>query len=409
MKVSRRGFVSGLVTAAVAASGIPAAGTSVAKPAATTNPESKATALSAQSPLVAITDYEQAARQRLKPMAREYIFGGAGDEITLRWNREAYDRIQLKPRVLANLQRLNTRVNLFGTELPFPIFLCPTASHRLVHPAGEMEAIRGASAAQALMTLSSFSNTPVEQVAPAAKLPLWFQLYVQPDRGFTREQVRRAEAVGCQALVVTVDTAVPGARNREARAGFSYAGLPLPHLPPTASQSNIEADVLARVLSFNLTWKDIAWLRSLTKMRVLIKGVLDPADAGIAVREKLDGIIVSNHGARNLDTAPATIDALPRITDVVGGAMPVLVDGGVRRGTDVLKAVAMGATAVGIGRAYLFGLATNGAQGVEQVVNILRSEFEMEMALTGRDSLKEIDRSVLWSTCQLDKAKSAAD
>jgi len=257
------------------------------------------------------------------------------------------------------------------------------------------------------MTLSSFSNTPVEQVAPAAKLPLWFQLYVQPDRGFTREQVRRAEAAGCQALVVTVDTAVPGARNREARAGFTYAGLPLPHLPPTASQSNIEADVLARVLSFNLTWKDIAWLRSLTKMRVLIKGVLDPADAGIAVREKLDGIIVSNHGARNLDTVPATIDALPRITDVVGGAMPVLVDGGVRRGTDVLKAIAMGATAVGIGRAYLFGLATSGAQGVEQVVNILRSEFEMAMALTGRDSLKEIDRSVVWTTCQLEKANAA--
>src|SRR6267142_9153 len=160
MKVSRRGFVSGLVTAAVAASGITAAGTSVAKPAATTNPESKATALSAKSPMVAITDYEQAARQRLKPMAREYIFGGAGDEITLRWNREAYDRIQLKPRVLANLKRLNTSVNLFGTELPFPIFLCPTASHRLVHPAGEMETIRGASPARVIARPAPGSPTP---------------------------------------------------------------------------------------------------------------------------------------------------------------------------------------------------------------------------------------------------------
>jgi 4-hydroxymandelate oxidase len=396
MTVSRRGFVRGLLTAAAATSALPAL-ESQATPAAPS--AEKATAPSTQSPLVAIVDYEQAAMRLLRPAAREYIIGGAGDEITLRWNREAYDRIQLKPRVLANLQKLNTRVNLFGTELPFPIFLCPTASHLLSHPKGEMETVHGANAAQALMTLSSFSNTPVEQVAPAAKLPLWFQLYVQPDRGFTREQVRRAEAAGCQALVVTVDTTVPGARNREARAGFSFAGLPLPHMPPQAPQNGQPANILAEVLSFNLTWKDINWLRSLTKMRVLIKGVLDPADAEIAVREKLDGIIVSNHGARNLDTAPATITALPRITEVVRGAMPVLVDGGVRRGTDVLKAIALGATAVGIGRAYLYGLAVSGAQGVEQVMNILRTEFEMAMALTGRDSLKEIDRSLLWTSC----------
>jgi 4-hydroxymandelate oxidase len=397
MAISRRGFVRSIAAAMAAGSALTTAEESKPAPAGTAN--SKSLPTSAQTPLVAITDYEQLAIQRLKPAAREYIIGGAGDEITLRWNREAYDRIQLKPRVLANLQKLNTRVSLFGTELPFPIFLCPTASHLLSHPKGEMETVHGANAARAFMTLSSFSNTPVEQVAPAAKLPLWFQLYVQPDRGFTREQVRRAEAAGCHALVVTVDTTVPGARNREARAGFSFAGLPLPHMPPAVSQSNDETNILAEVLSFNLTWKDINWLRSLTKMRVLIKGVLDPADAEIAVREKLDGLIVSNHGARNLDTAPATIDALPRITDVVRGAMPVLVDGGVRRGTDVLKAIALGATAVGIGRAYLYGLAVNGAQGVQQVVNILRTEFEMAMALTGRDSLKEIDRTVLWTAC----------
>ena len=394
MPFSRRKFMHTAVAASLGASAFGASAESQTPAAA------KAPARPKSTPLVAVADYEHAAVKRLPHAAREYITGGAADELTLRWNREAYDRIKLKPRILADLKQLDTRVELLGSELPFPIFLCPAASHQLCHPEGERATARGATAAHSLMILSSFTNTAVEEVAKAARTPLWFQLYAQPDRGFTRAQVQRAEAAGCRALVVTVDTPVAGARNREQRAGFQFEGLPLPHLPKTESRLSTEREVLAKVLDFNLNWNDIEWLRAQTKMRVLIKGVLDPDDARIAVREKLDGLVVSNHGARNLDTVPATIEALPRICDVVGGAMPVLVDGGVRRGTDVLKALACGATAVGIGRAYLYGLTVGGAKGVEDVVNILRTEFEMAMALSGRDSIKQLDRSVLWDECR---------
>jgi len=347
--------------------------------------------------LVALIDYEEAARKRIPFKALSYISGGAGDELTLRWNREAYDNIVLRPRVLSDVSKLDTRVSLFGTELPHPILLAPAACHQLVHPEGELATARGANAAKALMSLSSFSNTTVEDVMKQRNGPTWFQLYDEPDREFTREQVQRAEAAGCKALAVTVDTPVTGARNRQDRSGFTFEGLPLPHLRQSKN-GRAAKDVFSDLLNFNLTWKDIAWLRSITRMRVLIKGVLDEEDAAIAARENLDGIIVSNHGARNLDTAPATIHALPRVVRAVrgtGSKMPIIVDGGIRRGTDVLKALALGANAVQIGRPYLYGLSVDGAAGVTEVVDILRREFEMAMALTGRDSIAAIDATVL--------------
>jgi len=342
------------------------------------------------NPLASLADYEGQARRRMTHQAYEYVAGGAADEITLRANREAYDRIRLDPRVLVDVSRLDTRVTLLGRELPFPILIAPTAYHKMVHPEGELATARGAAAARATMVVSSFSTARVEDIAAAAKEPLWFQLYVQPDRGFTRELVQRVEGAGYQALCLTVDTPTTGARDRQIRAGFA--------LPPGVAEENLRrgGQPVPGVLDPSMSWKEVEWLRSHAHVPVLLKGILNPADAARGVEAGAAGLVVSNHGARNLDTLPATIDALPRVVDAVGGRVPVLVDGGIRRGTDVLKAVALGANAVLIGRPYLYGLAVAGADGVAGVVNLLRAELEMAMALTGRPSIANIDRSVLW-------------
>ncbi|MBK7878216.1 MAG: alpha-hydroxy-acid oxidizing protein [Planctomycetes bacterium] len=351
---------------------------------------------------VSVSDLHAIALRRMPPMAREFIEGAAADEISLRWNREAYDRIRLDPRVLRDVSRVDTRVKLLGLDLAFPVLLAPTALHKLVHSDGELATVRGAGAAQAAMTLSTMSSVTLEDVARASSGPLWFQLYVQKDRGFTAELVQRAEKAGYKALVVTVDTPVGGARNRQERAKFrllpgvemaNLRGLP----SPGGKKLDTEKDAFMSILPERLTWKDIEWLQSLTKLPVLLKGVLNADDAELAAKQGLAGVLVSNHGARNLDTVPASIDALPRITDKVGGRMVVLVDGGVRRGTDVLKALAFGANAVLVGRPIFYGLSSAGAEGVQQMLAILRRELELAMALTGRASIAEIDRSVLWA------------
>jgi len=334
--------------------------------------------------LLSLFDFEAAARGRISHGAWERISGGAADEITLRWNREAYDKIRLKPRILVDVSRLDTRVTLFGQEMPFPILLAPTGGQRFIHPGGEMEAVRGAAAADATYVISSSASMKVDDIARGASKPVWFQLYVQKDRGFTRGLVQRAEDAGCRALCVTVDSPTFGARNREDR---TKGELPERELPNLQGKDYLDP---------SLTWKDIDWLRGFARRPVLLKGVLNPDDADIAVREGVAGIIVSNHGARNLDTVPATIDALPLVVEKVAGRIPVLVDGGIRRGTDVVKALALGAAAVQIGRPYLWGLGVAGADGVARVVRILRQELELAMALTGRPTLRSIDRSVLW-------------
>lgn len=348
---------------------------------------------------VSLGDFELLARERMTAMAWEYISGGAGDELTLRWNREAYDRIKLKPRVLVDVSKLDTRVNLFGREMPFPILLAPAAYQKLVHADGELATAKGSGTAT--MVVSTMASVSVEAIAAATKQPPWFQLYVQPDRGFTKALVQRAEAAGCQALVVTVDTPIPGLRNREERIKFALPpGIERPNLTGlnTAGSSHLprENEIYNALFDARLTWKDVEWLRSLTKLPVLLKGVLNPDDADLAVKSGASGVIVSNHGSRNIDTLPATIEALPEVVAKVAGRIPVLVDGGIRRGTDVLKALALGARAVLIGRPYLFGLGVAGADGVNRVVNILRREFEMAMALTGRTSIAELGESVLW-------------
>lgn len=354
--------------------------------------------------LLNLFDFERAAAERMTSQAHAYIAGAAADEISLRWNREAFDRIPLRPRVLVDVSRLDTRLKLLGEELAHPILLGPAASHRIVHPEGEIATARGATAAQALLVVSAAATTSFEDIARTTSGPLWFQLYVQKDRGFTQALVERVVAHGCRALCLTADTPVIGIREREVRSGFVLPpGLEHPNLkgsfPDQLRAEHRPTDPLgiySPALDPSLTWKDVGWLRSIARVPVVIKGILDPEDAARAVSEGADSIIVSNHGARNLDTAMATADALPAIVEKVGGRIPVLVDGGIRRGTDVVKALALGATAVLIGRPYLYGLAVAGAEGVERVVRLLRRELEMAMALTGRTSLGAIDGSVIF-------------
>jgi 4-hydroxymandelate oxidase len=383
--------------------------------AAKKNPSPKASlAPPAARQLLNLFDYEAEARERMAPASWEYVSGGAADEITLRWNREAFDRVALAPKVLVDVSKLDTRLTLLHHDLPHPILLAPTGFQRLVHSEGEAAVARGAGAAGALLVMSSAATTSVEDISKAASGPLWFQLYVQRDRGFTEELVRRAEGAGAQALVLTVDTPVIGARNREARSGFALPpGMNLPNLQGTYGIGNatphrsLGDGIYSESLDPTLTWNELAWLRKVAKVPVLVKGILSPGDGWRAREAGVAGIIVSNHGGRNLDTTPASLDALPRIVERARDEIPVLVDGGIRRGTDVLKALALGAKAVLIGRPYLYGLGVAGAEGVTRVLNILRQELEMAMALTGCTRLREVDRSALWKPTPLEEILSA--
>lgn len=352
-------------------------------------------------PPVALCDYERLAEQRLSPNARAYLEGGAADEITLSENRAAFDRLRLSSAVLRDMSAASTRTRLLGLDLDHPILLAPVAYHKLAHPDGELATVHGAAAARAAMVVSTQASVPLEDIARAAKSPLWFQLYIQPDRGFTAELVARAKAAGYGALVVTVD-APASLRNREQRAGFRLPhGVEAVNLkgmapPPAAAGAIGESPLFSGFLSGIATWGDIEWLRGICDLPIILKGILSPADARKAVAEGVQALVVSNHGGRVLDTLPATIDALPRIVDVVEGEMPVLLDGGIRRGTDIVKAIGLGASAVMIGRPYMHALAVAGAAGVAHAIHLLRAELEVAMAITGRAQLHEIDNTVLW-------------
>ena len=286
-----------------------------------------------------------------------------------------------------------------GRSFAYPLLLEPTGGHRSTHPDGELATARGAGHANATMVLSTVASTSIEEVVKVATEPIWFQLYVMRDRPFTRDLVLRAQAAGAKAVCVTVDTATTGPRNRQTRGrqrGLPSGGRGLPLLQGMKRSTSVESDIFSTSREPNLTWKDIDWLRSFTQVPLLLKGILDSADAERAVQEGVDGLIVSNHGGRNLDTSQATIEALPEIVEKVDGRIPVLIDGGIRRGTDIFKALALGAKAVLIGRPYRYGLAAGGAPGVSRVLEILRRELEMTMASTGRTSIAQIDRSVFW-------------
>lgn len=335
------------------------------------------------SRVVSIRDFERLAPASMSRPAWEFINAGAGDEHTARWNEEAFVRLQLRQRNLEDVTRLDTRIRLLGRERPHPIFLAPTSNHTLAHPDGEVATVRGAGEAAALTVVSTFADKPLEEIARAATQPLWHATYVLKDRGACRELLQRVEAARCEAICIPIDSPAMGARDRELRT-YRLPGEPVSFLKHPADYWR-----------FPTTWKDIEWVRSQTKLPVILKGVLEPDDADRGIAVGASAIYVSNHGGRNLDTLPATMDVLPEIVDKVAGRVPILVDGGVRRGTDVLKALAFGATAVAIGRPYLYALAVAGADGVRGVINVLRNELEMAMALTGRPTIESIDRSVI--------------
>lgn len=348
-------------------------------------------------------EYEPLARERIDPVAWDYYQSGANDEVTLRDNRLAFERIRLRPRVLAGVGSGDTRASAFGEPLRMPILVAPMAYQKLAHPEGEAAMARGAGAAGSLMCVSTMANTSLEDVAQAASGPLWFQLYVYRDRSVTESLVRRAERAGYRALVVTVDMPNVGRREIDVRNGF---GLP-PHLTlanfedARANQPREQPGVsslttyAAHQLDGSLTWEAIDWLASITTLPVLVKGILTAEDAALAVTHGVAGVIVSNHGGRQLDGALASIDALPEVVSTVAGRCEVYMDGGVRRGTDVLKALALGARAVLLGRPALWGLGAAGADGVERVLTLLREELELAMALAGRPTLASIDRTLI--------------
>ena len=355
-----------------------------------------------------LADHEHLAQQVLDANAWAYFSGGAADEITLRANRSAWDDITLQPRVLRALAGGHTRIELLSRTLAHPILLAPIAFQKMAHPDGELASAVAAAALGAGMVLSTQSSTPLEDVATAmlgdaGRGPLWFQLYLQHDRGFTQQLVQRAEAAGYEALVLTVDAPTSGTRDRERRAGFrlppGISAVNLAELapPPPVHLRPGQSALFDGLLQHAPTWDDVAWLQSITRLPVLLKGVLHQGDARQAAALGVAGLIVSNHGGRTLDTAPATAHALARIADAVHGALPLLVDGGIRRGTDVLKAIALGASAVLLGRPAIYGLAHAGAAGVAHVLRLLRDELEIAMALTGCATLAQATPALLGS------------
>ncbi|GGJ42248.1 alpha-hydroxy acid oxidase [Neoroseomonas lacus] len=349
-----------------------------------------------------LADYEEHARGRLSPAAWAYIAGAAADGLTMRRNRTAYDSIQLTSRVLNNLGGGSTRLHLFGADFDFPVLLAPVAHHGLACAAAEVATSIGATAAGSGLVVSTEADTAIEDIAAATNGPFWFQLYIQHDRAFTHALVARAERAGAKAIVVTVDAPVAGIRNQEQRAGITPGSLGeavnLRGLRPgPVAQAPLGASLLFDGFLTNAArWEDIARLRAATRLPLLIKGIMAIEDAERAIGEGADGIVVSNHGGRVLDTLPPTIEALPSIAAVVKGRVPILVDGGIRRGTDVIKALALGATAVMIGRPYMFALAVAGPAGVAHALHLLRIEFEMAMALTGCATLKDIGSQAIW-------------
>jgi 4-hydroxymandelate oxidase len=340
---------------------------------------------------------EQAARGRLGPAVYDYVAGGADAELTLADNLAAWARRRLRPRVLRDVRRVDTATIVLGTPLPTPIMVAPTAYHGLLHPEGEVATAAGAAAAGSLMVLSTQSNRSLEEVArhaPAA--PRWFQVYVHVDHAFTEELVGRAAAAGYSALVLTADLPVYGNRLRDVRNRLEFPpGMVLGNAVERFGAGGADAYARASRFDAGLEPAAIAWLRDRSGLPVLVKGVLRGDDAEAFVAAGAAGIVVSNHGGRQLDTALAAADALPEVVAAVDGRVDVLVDGGVRWGTDVVKALCMGAAGVLVGRPVLWGLATGGAEGVRAVLLGLQEELLRAMALCGAVGLAELTADLL--------------
>ena len=353
--------------------------------------------------LVSVFDYEAASRTKLTQTASDYYASGASDEITLRENHAAYDRIKLRPRVLRDISKRDLTTTVLGETISMPIMVAPTAFHCMASAEGEVATAKAAGKADTIMMLSTLATCSIEEVMAAATGSVWFQLYYYKDRNATISLIQRAEAAGCKAIALTVDAQIWGRRERDVKNRFRLPkGLSIKNLMP-AGKGDFPKEAadsgLASYVSWQfdpaMSWKDVDWLCSKTRLPVLLKGVLHPEDARLAVDHGAAGVIVSNHGGRQLDTVPATIEALPDIVEAVDGRIEVLIDGGIRRGTDVLKAIALGAKAVGVGRPIIWGLAVDGEEGASHVLQILRKEFELSMRLCGATAVDEIEKELL--------------
>ena len=336
---------------------------------------------------VNISEYEALAKARMEPVDWDFYAGGSDDEVTLRTTRAAFERIKLRPRVLVDVSTCDLRTTVLGTGVSMPFLVAPMAFHGLAHPEGECETARAAGAAGTLMVTSTTSNRSLEEIAAAAGGPLWFQLYTYGGLEISESLVKRAEAAGYRAIVLTVDLPRVGRREKDIRNNFN--------LPSRLFEGNFTGIDISSGTFVTLTWDSIAWLRGVTSLPIVIKGILTAEDAQLAAEHGVDGIVVSNHGGRQLDTALPAIEALPEVVEAVAGRCEVYMDGGIRRGTDVLKALALGARAVLLGRPVLWGLAANGAAGVRHVLEMLRDELELAMVLSGRPTLVSINRTLV--------------
>jgi 4-hydroxymandelate oxidase len=355
-----------------------------------------------REPLLSVADYAQAARGKLAKEVLDYYEGGALDEITLRDNVAGWEKLKLYYHVLAGVGPREMKTAMLDQPISMPIAVAPTAFHKLACAAGEIAAAKAAKAAGTLFVLSSLSNTAMESVLSEAASPRWFQLYIYKDKEVTRALVQRAEAAGAEAIVLTVDAPGLGTRERDMRNKFCLPdGLAIENLAPLGKGNLpcIEGSGLAAYVRDNfksdLGFDDLDWLCGCTRLPVVVKGVCRGDDARRIANHGAKAIVVSNHGGRQLDTAPATCEVLPHIVDLAGDRCEIYVDGGVRRGSDVLKAIGLGARAVLIGRPILWGLSVGGEQGAAHVLEILRRELDEAMLLCGCTTLSDIDASLL--------------
>src|ERR1700722_2314975 len=350
-----------------------------------------------------VFDFEPAAFKNVPPAHFGYMASGLDDEVTLRANREDFLKFQLMPRRLNDVSKVDASIELFGTRYDSPIFVCPTGANQFFHPDGELAVAKAARAGNHLQIVSTSSNYSVEDVTKARGAPIWFQLYASPQWEVAQALIKKAEAAGCPVLAVTTDR-VAG-RNQETL--FRLTRSDTRNCSDCHDRSSFAARVARRHNydgidlsgvtgsgeASNLTWDSVKRMRDITHMKIVLKGIITPADAELAVQNGIDGILVSNHGGRGEDNGRSTIDALTDIIAAVKGRMPVIVDSGFRRGTDAVKALAMGAQAVGIGRPYLWGLGAFGQEGVERVLEILRNETRVAMQQCGVRSVKELNAS----------------
>lgn len=338
-----------------------------------------------------ISDYRLLAKHKLPKQIFDFIDSGSCNEITKQNNRDAFDTIKIRPFCLRDVSCIDSSIQLLGYELSSPIMIAPTAFHQLLAEQGEVSTAKAAKTCTIPMIVSSMSNRSLEDIAAYSMHDaLWLQIYIFKNRTLTEELIQRAEKAGYKGILVTVGVPVTGKRDRDVRNQFM-----LPRELSTGNfKSTVNNEVLynftAHELDPSLTWSDIEWVLSITKLPVILKGILNPLDAEKACQLKISGLVVSNHGGRQLDTAEAAINALPDIVKVVNGRVKVLLDGGIERGTDIFKAIALGADALLLGRSVLWALAVNGEKGVEAMLNMLKEEFETTMKLTGCCSIQEI-------------------